>query len=131
MRSDVVAGGFQVLHHFAFEGRLQALFFFIEGAHQAAGILGVLDKQAAEVLGLKVVVGAERMDHPHLIARAAGGNVETLLEKLLVAHGKRAALRGIHKRDEDDVALVALELCGVAAKQAVKLVAIRRDTSAQ
>src|SRR6516162_7493522 len=71
------------------------------------------------------------MDHPHLVASAAGGDVEALLEKLLVAHGQRPALSRVYKRDKDDVALIALELRGVAAEQAVELVAIGRDMRTQ
>src|SRR5437764_11176253 len=71
------------------------------------------------------------MHHPHLVTRAAGRNVKALLEEFLVAHGKWAALCSIHERDENNVALVALELRGVAAEQAVKLVAIGRDARAQ
>ena len=71
------------------------------------------------------------MDDPHLIASAAGGDVEPLLEKFLVAHGKRAALRGIHKGNKDDIALITLELRGVAAEQSVIFVAIGRDVGAQ
>src|SRR5437763_965968 len=93
--------------------------------------MGVLDKQAAKVLSFQVVVCVERMNDPHVVAGAASGDVEALLEKLLVAHGKRAAVGGIHERNENDVALVALELRGVAAEQAVKFVAIRRDVRAQ
>src|SRR5690242_13641939 len=71
------------------------------------------------------------MDDPHLIAGAAGGDVEALLEKLLIAHGERAALRGVNKRNKNDIAFVALELRGVAAEQAVKFVTIGRDVRAQ
>ena len=91
----------------------------------------MLDEQAAKVLGFQIFVRIQGVDDPHLVAGAASGDVEALLEKLLVAHGKRATLGGIHERNENDVALVALELRGVAAEQAVKFVAIRRDVGAQ
>src|SRR5882672_3960887 len=71
------------------------------------------------------------MDNPHLVAGAAGGDVETLLEQFLVAEGERAALRGVNERDEDDVALVALELRGVSTKEAMELVAVRRKMAAE
>ena len=127
MRSNLEAGSFEIFHGFAFEGRLATLFFFFKGVHEAAGILGVLDEQAAKILGFQVFVRVERMNDPHLVAGAAGGDVETLLEEFLVTHGERAALRGVHKRNENDVALVALELRGVTAEQAVEFVAIKAD----
>src|SRR5207245_10093539 len=86
---------------------------------------------AAKVFGLEVVVRAERMDDPHLVTGAAGGDVETLLEKFLVAERKSAALCGIHKGNENHIAFIALELRGIAAEQAVKLVAIGRAMSAK
>src|SRR5882724_5309395 len=63
------------------------------------------------------------MDNPHLVAGAAGGDVETLLEQFLVAEGERAALRSVNERDKNDVALVALELRGVSTEEAMELVA--------
>src|SRR5207245_10782896 len=86
---------------------------------------------AAKVFGLEVVVRAERMDDPHLVTGAAGGDVETLLEKFLVAERKSAARCGIHKGNENHIAVIGLELRGIAAEQAVKLVAIGCDMSAQ
>ncbi len=71
------------------------------------------------------------MDNPHLVAAAAGGDVEALLEEFLVAEGKRTALRGVHQRDEDDIALVALKLSGVTAEQAVEFIAVRRKMRAE
>src|SRR5205823_8563227 len=41
LRRDVVGSGLETLHVFSFEGRLAALFLFIEGAHQSARILSV------------------------------------------------------------------------------------------
>jgi len=68
----------------------------------------VLDQLPAKVVGLEVIVGTEGVDNPHLVAGAAGGYVEALLEQLLGGEGERAALRGVQERDEDDVAFVAL-----------------------
>src|SRR5207245_2027848 len=107
LRSDAITGGSEPLHDFAFESRLGTLFLFFECAHEAAGILGMLDQLAAKVVSLKVVVGAKRMNNPHLVAGAAGGNVEALREEFLVAEGEGPALRGIQQRDEDDFAFVA------------------------
>src|SRR5258708_33198333 len=90
----------------------------------------MFDQLPAKVVRLQIVVGAQRVDDPHLIARAAGGNVETLFEKFLVAQGKGAMLGGIHKRNKNNVALVALELGGVSAKHAVQLVPVGRDMRA-
>src|SRR5260370_42216795 len=120
--SNVITGGAEALHDFAFESGLSALLLFIEGPHEAAGILGVLDQLAAKVVGLEVVVGTEGVDDPHLVAGAAGGDVEALLEELLVAEGERAALRGGPQRREDDGAFVALDLGGCAAQKAVEFV---------
>src|SRR6266481_1492558 len=71
------------------------------------------------------------MDDPHLVAGAAGGDVETLFEQFLVAKGERAALRGVNERDEDDVAFVALELRGVSTEEAMELVAVRGKMTAE
>src|SRR5690348_4543303 len=91
----------------------------------------MLDEKAAKVFGFQVVVRVEGMNDPHLVAGAAGGDVEALLEEFLVAHGKGAALRGVHERDENDIALVALELRGIAAEQTMEFVAIGRNMCAQ
>src|SRR5215472_7696464 len=71
------------------------------------------------------------MDDPHLIAGAAGGNVEALLEEFLIAKGKLAAFGGIHERNEDYVALVALKLRGISAENAVEFVAVWRNVFAE
>jgi len=126
LRSNTIAGGAEALHDFALKGGLRALLLFVERAHEAAGILRVLDQLTAKVVGLEVVVGTERVDNPHLVAGAAGGDVEALLEQLLVAEGERAALCSVNQRDEDDVAFVALELGGVSTEEAVELVAVGR-----
>ncbi len=86
---------------------------------------------AAKIVGLEIVVGIERVDNPHLVASAAGSDVETLFEQFLVAEGERAALRRVNQRDEDDVAFVALELRGVSAEEAMELVAVRRKMTAE
>jgi len=80
LRSDVIAGGGKALHNLAFEGGLRALLFFIKRAHEAAGVLRVLDQLAAKVVSLEVVIGTEGVDNPHLVASAAGGDIEALLE---------------------------------------------------
>src|SRR5882672_7226556 len=131
MGSNAIAGGHQALHDFALEGRLGALLFFFERAHEAAGVLRVFDQLAAKIVGLEIVVGIERVDNPHLVAGAAGGDVETLLEQFLVAEGEQAALRGVHQRDKDYVAFVALELRGVSAEEAMELVAVRGKMTAE
>ncbi len=43
MGSNAIAGGHEALHDFALEGRLGALLFFFERAHEAAGVLRVFD----------------------------------------------------------------------------------------
>src|SRR5712664_4755336 len=127
LRSNAIAGSHEAFHDFAFEGRLGALLLFFERAHEAAGVLRVFDQLAAKIVGLEIVVGIKRVDNPHLVAGAAGGDVETLLEQFLVAEGERAALRSVNQRDEDDVAFVALELGGISAEEAVELVAVGRE----
>src|SRR6266478_3333748 len=52
LRGDVIAGGGEALHDFAFESGLRALLLFIERAHEAAGVLGMLDQLAAKIVGL-------------------------------------------------------------------------------
>jgi hypothetical protein len=84
----------------------------------------VFDELTAKIVGFEVVVGTQRVDNPHLIAGAAGGDVEALLEEFLVAKRERAALCGVNQRNEDYVAFVALELGGVSAEKAVELVAV-------
>src|SRR5260370_13451630 len=42
--SDLITGGAEALHNFAFEPGLSALLLFVQRAHEAAGILGVLDQ---------------------------------------------------------------------------------------
>src|SRR5712664_422403 len=128
---NAITGGNEALHDFALEGGLGALLLFFEHAHEAAGILGVLDQLATKVVGLEVVVGTEGVDNPHLVAGAAGGDVEALLEQFLVAEGERAALRSVNQRDEDDVAFVALELSGVTAQKAMEFVAVGRKMGAE
>src|SRR5262249_1457975 len=130
MRRDAIAGSAEALHDIAFEIGLRTIFLFFEETHEARGIFGVLDELAAEIVGLQVVVWAQGVNNPHLVARTAGGNIETLLKEFLIAEGKRAAFGSIDKRNKNDVALIALELCGVSAKYAVELVAIRRNTRA-
>src|SRR4029077_15136616 len=86
---------------------------------------------AAKIVGLEVVVGIEGVDNPHLVAGAAGGDVEALLEEFLVAEGERAVLRGVHERDEDDVAFVALELSGVTAQETMEFIAVGRKMGSE
>src|ERR1700682_2346603 len=131
LRSNLITGGRESFHDLTFEGGLGSFLFFFESAHEAAGILRVLDELAAEIVGLEVVTGAKRMDDPHLVAGAAGGHVETLLEQFLIAEGQGAALGSVDEGDKDDVALVALELRGVPAQNAAKLVSLWRDVLAK
>src|SRR5260370_41326935 len=69
--SNAVTGGAEALHNLAFESGLGALFLFIKRAHEAGGILGVLDQLTAQVVGFEVVVGTEGVDNTHLVAGAA------------------------------------------------------------
>src|SRR5260370_24110005 len=115
LRSNAITGGAKALHNLAFESGLGALFLFVESAHEAAGILGMLDQLTAQVVGFEVVVGTEGVDNPHLVAGAAGGDVEALLEEFLVAKRERAALSSVNQRDEHDVTFVDLQLSGVSA----------------
>src|SRR5690349_9372615 len=71
------------------------------------------------------------MDDPHLVACAAGGNVEALFKELLVAQAQRATLRSINQRDEDYVTLVTLKLRSVPAEQAMQFVTVRRQVASQ
>src|SRR5215472_5470719 len=91
----------------------------------------MFDRLPAQVAGFQVQLGIERMDDPHLVTPAAGGNVEALFEELLIAQPQRAAFRGIDQGDEDHVALVTLELRRAAAKQAMHLIAVGREILAQ
>src|SRR2546426_4854247 len=80
-------------------------------------ISGVFDQSAPVVSGLEVGFVIEAMDYPHLIARAAGGNVESLFEDFLwtfLPHRQRGVGRGrVHYGQKHYVTLVALELRGV------------------
>src|SRR5712692_10614769 len=131
LRSNVITGSNKALHDFAFEGGLSALFLLFESAHEAAGILRMFDQLAAKIVGLEIVVGTEGVDNPHLVASAAGGDVEALLEQFLIAKRERAALSGVNQRNKDDVAFVALELSGVTAEEAMKFVAVGREMRAK
>ena len=55
----------------------------------APGVLGVLDQPQAQVAGLEVAAGVERVHDPQLIARAAGGDVEHLAGLVALAHRQR------------------------------------------
>src|SRR5690349_13662876 len=92
IRRNAISLRSKALHHFAFELRLPALFLFVQAAHQAARVFGVLDQLPTEVVGLQIVVGTQRVYDPHLIARAACRDVESLLEEFLVPQRERAAL---------------------------------------
>jgi hypothetical protein len=65
------------------------------------------------------------MDEPHLIAGAAGGDIEALFEKLSVAKRERASFGGIDHRKKDNISFVALELGGISAKDPVLFVDVR------
>ena len=91
------------------------------------GIFRMLDQLPAKVVGLQVIVRTERMHDPHLVAGAAGGDIEALLEKFLIPQRKRTALGGVDQRDEHHVALISLELRGVSAEYAMEFVAVGRD----
>ena len=91
----------------------------------------MLDELAAKIIGLEIVTGAKRMDDPHLVSGATGGNVETLLEEFLIAEGQGAALGGVDEGDKDDIAFVALELRGVPAQKVALLVSVRGDVLTQ
>jgi len=91
----------------------------------------MFDQLAAKIVGLEIVVGTEGVDNPHLVASAAGGDVEALLEQFLIAKRERAALSGVNQRNKDDVAFVALELSGVTAEEAMEFVAVGREMGAK
>src|SRR5712664_3382565 len=59
----------------------------------------------------------------HIWSRA---RLAATLKRFLVADRERAALCGVHQRDEYDVAFVALELSGVAAQKAMEFIAVWR-----
>jgi len=69
------------------------LFLLFQCAHQTRRIFRMLNQLAAKVVGFQVVVRTERMDNPHLVAGAAGRDIEALLEKFLIAQREGTALR--------------------------------------
>jgi hypothetical protein len=85
----------------------------------------MFDELPAKIVGFEVVVGPQRVDNPHLVASAAGGNVEPLFEEFLITQRQGSALCSVNEGDKNDVAFIALELCGIAAQQAMTLVSIR------
>src|SRR5262249_39096052 len=131
LRSDAIASRNKALHDFTLEYRLGAFFLLLQSAHEPRGVLGMLDQLAAKVIGLEVVRGTERVDHPHLVAGAAGSDIEPLLEQFLVAEGKRPAFGSVHQRNKHHVALVSLKLSSVSTEQTVKFVAIRGKMASQ
>src|SRR5260370_16430810 len=92
LRSNAITGGAKALHNLAFESGLGALFLFVESAHEAAGILGMLDQLTAHGVGFEVVVGTEGRDNPHLVAGAAGADAEPRLAEFLVSKAPPALL---------------------------------------
>jgi len=71
------------------------------------------------------------MDHPHLIACATRRHVVALLKHLLIAESQRPAGRSVHDREENNIALIALELRGRAAQNAMALIQIRSNVRVQ
>src|ERR1700741_1118275 len=90
----------------------------------------MLNQLPAQIIGFQVVLRTERMDDPHLVAGATGCDVKALLEEFLIAQRKHAALGGIDQGDKHHIALVTLELRGVAAKDAMKFIAARGNMRA-
>ena len=91
----------------------------------------MFDKLPAKIVRLEMVLRAKRVDDPHLVAGAAGGNVKPLLEEFLVAKRKWTVLCRIDKRDENYITFVTLELRGVPAEDAMKLVTLGRNVPAK
>src|SRR5229473_103637 len=82
------------------EIRLRALFFLFQRAHEARGVFRMLNQLPAKVVRFQVVVGTERMNDPHLVAGAAGGDIKTLFEEFLIPQREGTALGGVHQGDE-------------------------------
>src|SRR3981189_461909 len=90
----------------------------------------MLNQLAAKGVRFQVDVRAEGMNDPHLVACAAGSDIETLFEKFLIAQRERASFICIDQRNENHVALVTLELRGVSAQYPMEFIAIWRNVRA-
>src|SRR4029077_19136379 len=85
MRRDSIPGRREAFQDFSFEVRLPALFLLFQSAHQARGILRMLNQLSPKVVCFQVVVWTERMNDPHLVSSAASGDIKTLFEQFLIA----------------------------------------------
>ena len=85
LRQHAISRRQKPLHHLAFERRLRPIFLLFQRPHQVARVLGVFDQLPPQIVGLQIILRAQRMHHPHLVARAACGHVKPLLEQFLVA----------------------------------------------
>ncbi len=130
VRSNAIAGRGQALHHFSFEVGLRPLFLLLQDTHETSRIFRMLNQLAAKVVRFQVNVRAEGVNDPHLVACAAGSDIETLFEKFLIAQRERAAFSCIDQRNENHVALVTLELRGVSAQHPMEFVAVGRNVRA-
>ena len=126
LRAHAIAFVHEPFEHLALERRLRAL-GLRNGDHGLGvviGLLGEFDQLASQVLLFEIARRIERVDDPELIAGAAGGDVEALLESVIVAQRKRATgARTVHEGEENDIPLVALELRRIAAEETVAHVA--------
>src|SRR5579859_6560022 len=87
LRSYLVAAGFKASHQLALERGLGFLLFLglLQRPHEMAGIVGVLNQLPPQIALFKIALRGEGMDNPHLVPCPAGGDVEALLEYLLIA----------------------------------------------
>ena len=67
------------------------------------------------------------MHEPQLIARAAGGDVVALLGRVVLRHAQSVAGRRVDHRQQNHVALVALELRWIARREMTPLQLHRAD----
>lgn len=111
---------------FTFKRRFSAPFFVFKDSQQRIWILSMLYQPAAKISGPQVRLDIQGMDHPHLVAGTACGNVVSLLEHLLVAKGERTACGCVDHGKKHYVSLIALELSRGAAEDSVAIVDIGR-----
>ena len=112
---DAVSAGDEVAVDVAFEVGVKAAACLAGRVVDACGVLAVADEPAADVVGMQFV-GGDRADALHLVLGAVGGDV---IRCRCALFGHRpdppAFARGDDDGQEHDVALVDLEVVGVAA----------------
>jgi hypothetical protein len=103
----------------------------VEGSSEEFGRLGVLNETPPQVAGLKVRLRVQRVNDPHLVSRAAGRHVISLLEHLLVTKIERSIRRGVHNGKENHVSFISLKLRRGSTEQAMPFIRVGSEVGSQ